>query len=337
MNQAGKKISELLQLDCEAEVNRQTKMLKELVFRRLKRRGAIVAVSGGIDSSVVAALCVKALGRDKVFGLSMPEKETKEESENFGSAIIEHLGIASETEDISDILDAVKCYKKRDDAIREIFPEYGKGYLNKIVLSDLEGKGSIRFFKLVIQSSAGVIQEKRLTAASYLKILSATNYKQRIRKMLEYHYADLFNYAVIGTPNRQEYDQGFFVKGGDGLADIKPIAHLYKSQIYQLAAYLNIPKEIQNRPPTTDTYSMPQSQEEFYFSVPYDIFDICLYGKNHNLSVSSVAAETGYSPEQIESVYQDIENKRKVTSYLHTQPLLLEEVKEVNRSGSALS
>lgn len=266
-----------------------------------------------------------------MFGLSLPEFEAKDETRNLSDVIIEHLGIKSETVDISPILTACGCYQKRDDAIREIFPEYDDGYLNKIVLSNLEGQSPIRYFKLVIQSPDGEIKEQRLKASSYLKILSATNFKQRVRKMLEYHYADLYNYAVIGTPNRQEYDQGFFVKGGDGLADIKNIAHLYKTQVYQLAEHLNIPEDIRNRPPTTDTYSMPQSQEEFYFSVPYDIFDICLYGKNHNITAEQVASEIGYNIEQVKSIFQDIDQKRQVTQYLHASPLLIEPVDELEK------
>lgn len=324
-------IKQQLKLNCEKEIAKQKEKLREFIFKKLKRRGAIVALSGGIDSSVVGALCVEALGHNRVFGLSLPEFEAKDETRNLSDVIIKHLGIKSETVDISPILSACGCYQKRDDAIREIFIEYGEGYLNKIVLSDLERKGSIRYFKLVIQAPSGKIQEKRLTASSYLKILSATNFKQRVRKMLEYHYADLYNFAVIGTPNRQEYDQGFFVKAGDGLADIKNIAHLYKTQVYQLAEYLNIPEEIRNRPPTTDTYSMPQSQEEFYFSVPYDIFDICLYGKNHGISAEQVASEISYTREQVESVYQDIDQKRQVTQYLHASPLLIEPVKELEK------
>lgn len=323
-----KTIKEGLRLDSQVEINHQKEQLQEIIFHKLKRRGAVIALSGGIDSSVVGSLLVEALGKNKVFGLSLPEKEAKDETRNLSDVIIEHLGIHSETVDISPILDAAGCYRKRDEAIQEIFPEYGKGYLNKIVL---DTSGQLHFFKLVIQSPEGEIQEKRLTASSYFKILSATNYKQRVRKMLEYHYADLYNYAVIGTPNRQEYDQGFFVKGGDGLADVKPIAHLYKTQVYQLAEALNVPGEIRNRPPTTDTYSMPQSQEEFYFSVPYNVFDICLFGKNHGYPVSQIAEESGLSEKQTSQVLKEIVNKRKVTHYLHQPPVLLREVAEIEK------
>jgi NAD+ synthase len=148
--------------------------------------------------------------------------------------------------------------------------------------------------------------------------------------MMEYYHADRLNFAVMGTPNRLEYDQGFFVKNGDGSADIKPIAHLYKTQVYQLAEYLGIPEDIRSRPPTTDTYSMSQSQEEFYFSLPYDKMDLCLYGKNHHIPAVEVARAAGLTPEQVESVYRDIVAKRKASRYLHLSPLLVELVREIS-------
>jgi NAD+ synthase len=171
--------------------------------------------------------------------------------------------------------------------------------------------------------------DSRLPLTAYLEIVAATNFKQRTRKMLEYYYADRFNYAVTGTPNRLEYDQGFFVKLGDGAADVKPIAHLYKTQVYELAKYLGVPEEIRNRPPTTDTYSLPQGQDEFYFSLPYDKMDICLYGKNNGIPVEDVAREKGLTREQVERVFKDIDAKRSTTRYLHQVPVLMGEVPEI--------
>jgi NAD+ synthase len=147
--------------------------------------------------------------------------------------------------------------------------------------------------------------------------------------MMEYFHADRLNYAVAGTPNRLEYDQGFFVKLGDGAADFKPIAHLYKTQVYALAAHLGVPDEIRSRPPTTDTYSLAQTQEEFYFALPYDRMDLCLYALNHGVPAAEVAPVVGLTPPQVERVFKDIQSKRRTTSYLHQRPLLVEEVREV--------
>jgi NAD+ synthase len=164
---------------------------------------------------------------------------------------------------------------------------------------------------------------------AYLKLVAATNYKQRVRKLTEYFHADRLAYAVAGTPNRLEYDQGFFVKQGDGAADFKPIAHLYKTQVYALAEHLGIPEEIRARPPTTDTFSMPQTQEEFYFSLPYDRMDLCLYAHNHGITSAEVAPAVELTEEQVERVFDDIERKRAATRYLHARPLLIEPVPEI--------
>ena len=183
--------------------------------------------------------------------------------------------------------------------------------------------------RLTVQNPSGETKTVRLTAPVYLQLVAATNYKQRVRKMTEYFHADRLHYAVAGTPNRLEYDQGFFVKQGDGAADFKPIAHLYKTQVYQLAHHFEIPVEIRNRPPTTDTFSLEQTQEEFYFALPYWQMDICLYGRNHHVPSEEVAPVIGLKPEQVERVYRDIESKRRATRYLHSTPQIIEPIAEV--------
>jgi len=318
---------DILRIDAEATARRIQEVLKQQVFTHLRRRGIVVGLSGGIDSSVTAALAVRALGKDRVFGLFMPETDSSDEGLQYGRLLADSLGIDAVIEDIGPILKAAGCYARRDAAIKKVFPSYEPTYKSKLVLSS-SGDG-FAISALIVQSPAGVETKVRLTAEAYLGIVAATNFKQRTRKMLEYYHADRLNYAVAGTPNRLEYDQGFFVKNGDGSADVKPIAHLYKSQVYQLAEFLGVPKEIQLRPSTTDTFSLPQSQEEFYFSLPHDKMDYCLYGLNHGVPAGDVAAVTGLTPQQVEKTYRDIVTKRKTTRYLHLQPLLIEDIGEV--------
>ena len=322
--------AERLKIDCDKETQKITDHIREVVAKRFKKRGVIVALSGGVDSSVVGALCVRALGKKRVLGLLMPEKDSSPDTLELSQLITDHLEISAVHEDITSILDAVGCYRRRDEAIKNLIPEYGPDYKCKIVLPGVMNNDTYRIFSVVVQSPQGKQIKARLNPSAYLGIVAATNFKQRVRKMLEYYHADRLNYAVTGTPNRQEYDQGFFVKLGDGAADIKPIAHLYKTQVYQMAQFLGIPDEIRNRPPTTDTYSMPQSQEEFYFSLPYDQMDICLYGKNHDVSPEDVAPVADMTVEQVERVYRDIDAKRNATRYLHTPPLLVDKVDEIS-------
>ena len=320
----------VLALDCARETDKITTTLKKLIARTFKRRGVVVALSGGIDSSVVAALCVRALGPKRVFGLLMPEKDSAAETLQLSTLIADHLQIRTAHEDITEILRAVGCYRRRDEAIKSVIDEYQPDYKCKIVLPSVIEDDKYRIFSVIVQPPRGKQIKARLTPEAYLGIVAATNFKQRVRKMLEYYHADRLNYAVSGTPNRLEYDQGFFVKLGDGAADVKPIAHLYKTQVYQLAEFLGVPDEIRRRPPTTDTYSLPQSQDEFYFSLPYDKMDLCLYGKNHNIPPDQVAKTLGLTPVQIERIYHDIENKRNTTQYLHAPPVLIEPLKEIS-------
>ena len=299
-----------LSLDAAVEVRKICERIRELVVR-FRRKGAVVAMSGGIDSSVVASLCVAALGKDRVIGLLLPEKESSVDTLRLSRLIADMLGIESVLEDITPLLDAVGCYHRRDESIRKVCPEFGQGYKAKIVLPSVVESDSFRLFSIVILTPDGREVKLRLPPESYLGIVAATNFKQRIRKMLEYYHADRLNYAVAGTPNRLEYDQGFFVKLGDGAADMKPIAHLYKTQVYQLATHLGVPAEIRSRPPTTDTYSMPQSQEEFYFSLPYNKMDLCLYGKNNGIPAAQIAEVVGITEEGVQRVFRDIDQKRK--------------------------
>jgi len=318
--------SDLLKLDCASEVSRIAAMLTETVIRRFRKKGVVVGMSGGIDSSVVAALSVRVLGKERVFGLLMPERDSAGETLPLSKGLAEHLGINYAHEDISLILEAAGCYRRRDDAIRRIAPEYGPGWKSKIVLPPVVDDQRYRLFTVVLQSPEGVLSQHQLDLPAYLGIVAATNFKQRTRKMLEYYHADRLNCAVAGTPNRLEYDQGFFVKLGDGAADVKPIAHLYKTQVYQMAEFLQLPESIRNRPPTTDTYSLPQSQEKFYFSLPYDKMDLVLYGKNHGYPPSAIGAGMGLTTAQVERVFRDIDGKRRVAHYLHAAPVILEDI-----------
>jgi NAD+ synthase len=285
----------------------------------------VVAMSGGVDSSVCAALAAHALGAERVLGLAMPERESGSESVPLARDWAAQLGIAFVVEDITGVLEACGCYARRDAAIRSVVPEFGEKWRCKVVLPADRLQGNrLNLSSLVVESPQGERRTVRLPPAVYRAIVAATNFKQRARKMMEYHHADRLHYAVVGTPNRLEYDQGFFVKGGDGLADIKPIAHLYKRQVYQIAEYFGVPATVTSRRPTTDTYSLPQSQDEFYFSLPTREMDVALSAFDAGQTAEATAAELGLRADQVEWIYRDIAQKRATTRYLHLPPLLVE-------------
>jgi NAD+ synthase len=320
---------ESLVLDAEAATDQITERLQHIVYRELGKRGAVIGLSGGIDSSVTAALCSRALGPERVVGLLMPETDSAGDTLELSRLVGSSLGIELVLEDITPILEAADCYGRRDRAIQQVIPDYGPGWRSKIVLPSILGRDGFSVYSVVAENPDGERVEARLSADAYRGIVAATNFKQRTRKMLEYHHADRRDFAVAGTPNRLEYDQGFFVKLGDGAADVKPIAHLFKTQVFQLAEFLDLPEEIRTRPPTTDTYSLPQSQEEFYFALPYDLMDLCLFAKDEGYATPAIAEATGLTEADVERVLHDIDRKRAATRYLHLGPQLVEEVGSV--------
>ncbi len=290
--------------------------------RQLGRAGAVVAVSGGVDSGVVAGICVRALGPERVLCLRLPERDAASESSDIGLELANSLGTRTVEEPITEALEALGCYRRRDEAIRRVFPEYEPGWRHKLVRS--RPTGGVIVFSLVVERPDGTEEQQRMPPDAYRELLAASNMKQRTRKLLEYTWADRLSYAVAGTPNLLEYDQGFFVKGGDGLADVKPIARIYKGQVYALARELGLPESVATRYPTTDTFSLPQTQEEFFFGHPYEQMDLLLWGHENGVAPPDLASRVGLEVNEIEAAYREIERKRVATEYLHAPAVLVD-------------
>jgi NAD+ synthase len=314
----------VLRIDAAAAAERIQAFVRTAIAG-LHRRGAVVAVSGGVDSAVCAALACRALGPDRVRALWLPGANTPPDAAGRVRSLCTELGVALEEQSIVPALQALGCYRHRDAAIRRVFPAYASGDRYKIAIAgDLLARDRLNVFDLVVESQDGAQHRARLPLDAYLELTAATNMKQRARKLLEYHCAERHNFAVIGTPNRLEYEQGFFVRGGDGLADVKPIAHLYKTQVYALAEHLGVPDEIRAQPPSTDTYSLPQTQEEFFFALPWAQLDLLLWAHAHRVAPAEVAAAMALSAPQVERAFRDIEAKARAAARLHQPALRLE-------------
>jgi NAD+ synthase len=313
-------------LDIEPAVATETitTHLRTSVYSVLGRKGAVVGLSGGVDSSVVLALCCRAFGPERVTALLLQEKESSPENVILARMVAQQFGVQPIAEDITGALEGFGCYRRRDDAIRSVFPEYDSTYRSKITLpGDLLDRDALNLFSLTIISPEGEAQSKRLPMSEYLHIVAATNFKQRTRMAMLYHHADASAYAVIGTANKNERDQGFFVKYGDGGIDVDAIAHLYKTQVYQLAAYLDIPEEIRRRPPTSDTYTARSTEEEFFFRLPFETMDLLWYAQEHGVPSEVAASVMELTPVQVERAYRDFEQKRRSTAYLRSPMLAL--------------
>jgi NAD+ synthase len=311
-----------ININVENESEKIIEKLKKDVVQTLKKRGAVVGISGGIDSSVVLALCAKAFGPDKVLGVMMPEHDSNPESRILATELANKFGVQAIVEDMTPAVNGFGCYRRRDEAIKRVFPEFDQSYKAKIVLpANILQKDSLNIFQLTIIAPDGKESTERLPLQEYLQIVAASNFKQRSRMCMLYFHAEARNWAVIGTGNKNEHEQGFFVKYGDGGADAKPIAHLFKTQVFQLAAFLGIPEDIQKRTPTTDTYSAEQTQEEFFFRLPFNILDRIWYGWENDFPVAQIARALDLTSEQVENVIHDIKRKIAATEYLRMNPL----------------
>ncbi len=313
---------DILQLDPQRETERIVEQLRRNVFEQLQLKGGVLGVSGGIDSAVCLALATRALGSDRLVAILLPEMESSPESAQLARLVCQQCGVTPCVEDVTGPLMGFGCYRRRDEVVREIFPEYDSTYQLKITLPpDLLKREMLNVFSLTIISPEGDEKKKRLKPAQLRRIVAATNFKQRCRASMLYYHADVHDYAVVGTPPKNEHALGFFVKHGDGAMDVRPIVHLYKSQVYQLAEYLEIPAEIRRRPPTTDTYSAETTQEEFFFRLPHAMLDLLFYGWEHGIPAAEVAGEIDLTPEQVQRAYNDFGRKTRTTEYLRTLPL----------------
>jgi len=318
-------LKNLININPESTAQKLSEKMQRFLLSNLQKRGAVIGISGGIDSSVCLALCIKSFGAKRVVGIPIPETESNPESIELAQELCANFGIKLIIEDISEALFGFKTYKRRDEAIKNVFPEYNKTYKAKIVLPDnLLKKETLNIFKLTIISPEGRENTKRIPLKEYLQIVAASNFKQRSRMSILYYHAERLNYAVIGTGNKNEHEQGFFVKYGDGGADIKPIAHLFKTQVFQLAEYLGIPEKILSRTPTTDTYSAECTQEEFFFRVPFEIGDLVWLAMEKNIPTKKVSRELDLTEEQVIRIQNDIKRKIKTAGYLKAAPYHLE-------------
>lgn len=319
-------LTEALEIDPAAETDRIVAFLRDTVHHAMRRHGAVVGISGGVDSSVVLALAVKAFGPARVAAVMLPERESDPESERLARVAAGRFGVEPALEDMTPALEGFGCYRRRDEAIRRVFSGYDPRAGDKARVTLPQGlleQDGFNLPSLTVVSRDGAAASRTPGRSEYLQVVAATNFKQRARMAMLYYHAESRHFAVVGTANKNEHDQGFFVKFGDGGVDVQPIVHLFKTQVYRLAAFLGVPDEIRLRPPTSDTYAAGSTQEEFFFRLPFATMDLLWSAQERGVPIEDVARESGLTVEQVQRAFRDFERKRRTTAYLRMEPAAL--------------
>ncbi len=293
------------------------------VAKKLQRRGAVIGISGGIDSSACLALSAKAFGPKNVTAIMLPEQDSSDDSKNLAEELAAAFGVTQTlVENITGALEGFGCYQRRDEAISRVVTDFDPAVdKSKIEIKQDPASSLPPAFSITVIRPNGDVVSKLLPVKEYLQIVAASNFKQRSRMSMLYYHAERLHAAVIGTPNKHEVQQGFFVKYGDGGADVMPIGHLYKTQVFQIAAHLGVPQGILDRTPTTDTYTAEQTQEDFFYQMPHKEMDLYWYGWENGYSAEEVGKVMGRSTEDVENIYKNMERKQKTTEYLRMKPI----------------
>ena len=283
--------------------------IHEQVYDNFRKRGIVIGISGGIDSAVAAKLCCDAIGKENVLGIILPEKESNPQSQEFATKYCEKLGIKYEIEDVTSILDSSKIYQTREKIVEKYFPDYNQSCEYRLVFSENFDNDGLSIPYLEVNDESKQIHKIKLSLNDYFTITAATNIKHRIRMTRLYFYAEKNNFLVTGTTNKAEFQLGYFVKYGDGGVDIEPLANLYKTQVYQLGKYLDVPNEIIERKASPDTWSFDVSDEEFFYSLPYEIVDLMLFAKEKSVTLSDICSTLDLKEEKVKRILNSIERK----------------------------
>jgi NAD+ synthase len=292
-------------------------------LKALHRDGFVVGLSGGIDSTVTAHLAVEAMGPKKVLGVIMPERESSPESKSLAMDLVRKLGIEHQEVDLTSQLQALGAYEKRDRVVRRYLESYtpGRHRVGIALRQDLTGSRMPPLHYLTVQDENGVmLLEERIRLRDYTELVAATNFKQRSRAMQLYYFADHYNYAVLGTTNRDELLLGFFVKLGDGAADVEGIEGIYKSELYVLAKAMGVDQRVIDRTPTTDTLPGQRSQRGYFYGLDFNTLDTALQVMEAILTVKQAVERTGLEEGQVKQLVDNLRRRNETTTILRAPP-----------------
>ncbi len=258
----------------EHDIDRRCEWIAEQL-RLLGKKGALVQLSGGIDSTVVVHLCARALGPENVTALYLPDQaSTGLDTRGFVDEAVANAGVRLVERPIGAAIEAQQPIAEITELIRRYAPEYDPqrdAYAVNAVPSLAKRLGTL-VYRVSIGPRHGTPEKTLSMSVSDLRaVIAYQNRKQRTRTLFAYAEAEAHNLAVVGASNGDELDTGFVVKYGDDAADICAIGDLSKPRVYEFARGLGVPESIIARPPTTDTYALEQTQEDYYYALPADV------------------------------------------------------------------
>ncbi len=310
-----------LNFDADSCVREIASFLSTQLRDSSRNGGFVVGLSGGVDSATTAALACRAVGAGRVFGLLLPERHSSPESIEYAEETAETLGISTEQIELTPVLESLGVYEGLRAALCEVDPDYRSSWPYRIVLpSDLRESRAWNVYHLELFPPDGEPRRHRLPAQILRRLQALTNVKLRLRMTLLYREAESRGYLVAGTTNRCELDQGFFVQYGDGGVDLEPIAHLYKSQVRQLALHFGLSERIALRPATPDTWGADVTDDEFFFRLPYELVDSLLVREDLGLDDQTIATELDLDVDQIVRLRAELARRRKVSAAMRCIP-----------------
>ncbi len=254
--------------------------------------GVLLGLSGGLDSSTVAYLCVEALGKDKVVGLILPERDSSPKNIDDALNLAKSLDIPHQKIDISPIIRDLGAYDliSHDEASDRTFIE-----------RLMNGRRIIGGKDSLSHNVSSTIGPRSSVSSQIFSFHALALTKLRTRMMVLYFHATIKNYLVVGTTDRSEFSIGVYDRYGDGADDITILRHLYKTQIKQLAKHIGIPDHIVNKPSSGDLGGMSLPNEVF-IGLSYRKLDDILCGINSGVADDVIASKSGVQPDIVESV-----------------------------------